>query len=173
MIAGERGAAEIDAPVELVTWPEDAPRRGALARAGVPRLLVVSSSAAPPADLAADEDWIRLPAPGADLRRRAAQLARAVRRLDTEQPYIDEHRVLHRGSLAVPLPATSAAILAALLEHRGTVVSVDDLERAAWHGAAPSRDALHAAVSRLRRRITGLQLVVRSVRDVGFVLDDA
>lgn len=162
----------IDGPVELVAWPSEQRRRAALARAGIARLLLVEPGVEPPADLAADEDWLRLPADERDVRRRADQVAEAVRRLDAERPYIDEHRILHRGPMAVPLTATAAAILSALLERRGTTVSVDELQVVAWHGAAPSRDAVHAAVARLRRRIAGLHLVVRSVRQDGFVLDE-
>ena len=172
MAALGHGLEDGDAPVELVAWPGEHRLRGPLARAGVPRLLLVAPNAEPPADLAPDEDWIRLPAPEVDIARRAAQLTRAVRRLGAEQPYIDEHRVLHRGPLTVPLTVTAAAILAVLLERRGNVVSVDDLEVVAWHGTAPSRDAVHAAVARLRQRIAGFHLVVRSVRDAGFVLDE-
>lgn len=173
MIGVDRGPAESDVPVELVAWPAGGRLRAALARAGVPRLLLVAPGVDPPTDVAPDEDWIRLPAPDVDVRRRAERVALAVRRLDAEAPYIDEHRVLHRGSLTVPLTATAAAILAALLERRGNVVSLDDLELVAWNGTAPSRDAVHAAVGRLRQRITGFHLVVRSVRDAGFVLDEA
>lgn len=163
----------MDGPVELVAWPSEARRRGALGRAGVSRLLLVEAGVEPPDDLAPDEDWIRLPADEADVRRRAAQLAAAVRRLDAEHAYIDEHRVVHRGALAVPLTSTAAAILATLLERRGSVVSIDELQLVAWHGAAPSRDAVHAAVARLRRNVAGLHLVVRSVRRNGFVLEES
>jgi hypothetical protein len=44
------------AGVELVTWPADEHRRQSLARAGVPRLLLVSPEADAPTGLGLDED---------------------------------------------------------------------------------------------------------------------
>jgi two-component system, OmpR family, response regulator len=167
----ERLAGLGEQPVELVRWPDEARLRTALARAAVPRLLLVAPDAPAPTDLALDEDWIRLPAEPADVSRRAEQLARATALLAAEPVFVDDERVLHRAGARVPLPATAAAILAVLLERRGTVVTVDELERLVWAGAAPSLDSVHTAVSRLRRRLAGVHLRVRSVRDVGFVLD--
>lgn len=161
----------VDLPVELVAWPGDERLRTALARAGVPRLLLVAPDSSLPADLGVDEDWVRLPAGGDDVVQRAQQLVRVADRLEREAPFIDDARVLHRGGMAVPLTATASAILAVLLERRGTVVSADELAALVWPGAAPSHDAVHRAVTRLRRRLAGLHLVVRSVRKAGFVID--
>jgi DNA-binding response OmpR family regulator len=52
------------------------------------------------------------------------------------------------------------------------VVTVDDLVDVGWPGAPPrSRDAVHAAVGRLRRRVVALGLIIRTVRGCGFVVD--
>ena len=47
--------------VELVLWPDGAWLRGRLARAGVPRLLIVRATSDPPPDLGIDEDFVHLP----------------------------------------------------------------------------------------------------------------
>jgi DNA-binding response OmpR family regulator len=157
--------------VEIVPWPTGQRHRVALARAGVPRLLLLGPDDEPPSDLGVDEDWMRAPASQADVRVRAERLSRSVAALDRDEPFIDRHRILHRGSVTVPLTRIEASILGVLLDARGEVVSIDALEQAAWGGAAPSRDAVHAAMSRLRRRLQGAMLVVRSVRRSGFVLE--
>ncbi|MCU1501036.1 MAG: Transcriptional regulatory protein terminal, partial [Ilumatobacteraceae bacterium] len=69
------------------------------------------------------------------------------------------------------LSQSEAAILDLLLDHRGSVVTFGDLQRRVWNGATQSRDAIDAAIYRLRRRLSGLNVVIRSVRNRGFVID--
>jgi hypothetical protein len=68
---------EVDVAVvaEVVRWPAEAGRRAELAAQGRPRVLLVEAGAVPP-PLAPEEDWLRLPAPPADLRARRTRLAR-------------------------------------------------------------------------------------------------
>jgi DNA-binding response OmpR family regulator len=158
-------------PVELVSWPRESARRDALARAGVPRMLLVDSDAMPPAVLGVDEDWVRLPAAPGELTSRAAHLLRATSHLRTDSPFVDTERVLHRAGATVPLTAMEATITVLLLQHPGEVVDHAMLEREIWHGEAPSRAAIDAAIYRLRRRLAGLSMCIRSIRGRGFVLD--
>jgi DNA-binding response OmpR family regulator len=160
-----------DCPVEVVHWPTEAGLRESLARVGVPRLLLIDADGEPPDSLGVDEDWVRLPANERDVLARATRLTRQAAHLYRDEPYIDRHRVLHRAGTSVPLTGTEAAILNVLLQHRGSVVLVADLERDVWHGHAQSRDAIDAAIYRLRRRLSGVSLVIRSVRGRGFVID--
>jgi DNA-binding response OmpR family regulator len=162
----------VDGPVELLSWPRDAARRSTLARLGVPRVLLVEPDAEPPVEIGLDEDWIRLPADDRDVRARIAHLARFASRLDDDQPFIDAHHILHRAGATLPLSGTEAAVLQMLLDRRGSVVAVDELRREAWHGQQPpTRDAVDALIYRLRRRLSGWNLVIRSVRNRGFVID--
>jgi DNA-binding response OmpR family regulator len=133
--------------------------------------LLVGADDAPPADLGIDEDWLRAPASDADVRVRAERLGRSVAALTSDDPFIDRHRILHRGAITVPLTRIEAIVLGLLLAARGDVVTIEALELAVWGGAAPSRDAVHAAMARLRKRLEGAMLVVRSVRRFGFVLE--
>lgn len=160
-----------DCPVEILFWPADASRRDALARVGVPRVLLVDPHVAPPTLRGVDEDWVRLPANNDDVLARAAQLTRFAQNLRGDEPHIDDHRILHRAGMSIPLSTTEAAILSLLLKRRGAVVPIADLEREVWHGNTLSRDAVDAAIYRLRRRLSGLNLVVRAVRNRGFIID--
>ena len=72
--------------------------------------------------------------------------------------------------MTVNLTIAQAAIMTLLMQHVGTVVSHAELELAAWDGIAPSRGAIDAAMYRLRRRVSGLSLTIRSVRGRGFAL---
>jgi DNA-binding response OmpR family regulator len=157
-------------PVEIVHWPADASRRDVLARSGVPRVLLVAADAEPPTTVGLDEDWIRLPAAPVDVLARARQLLRFDERLRHDRPFIDDHRVLHRAGMSVHLSAAEAVVAATLLRGEGRIVEHRELERAVWGDVAPSRDALDALVYRLRRRLGGLGMCIRSVRNRGFAL---
>jgi DNA-binding response OmpR family regulator len=157
-------------PVELVLWPTERDRRNALARAAVPRLLLVADDAEPPDVIGVDEDWVRLPATQRDVVARATQLLRFDARLRGDAPHIDSNRVLHRAGMTVTLTTAEASIMSLLMRHVGQVVSHAELETAVWDGVAPSRDAIDAAIYRLRRHLAGLSLCIRSVRSRGFVL---
>ncbi len=156
-------------PVEFVAWPADGPRRAALARAAIPRVLLVAADAQVP-ELAVDEDWIRLPATEADALARATQLLRLGSQLQADVPFVDDQRVLHRAGATVVLTSAEAAILSTLLADVGRVVSHEALAAGAWHGAAPTRDAMDAAIYRLRRRVDRLHVHIAAVRGRGYLL---
>jgi two-component system OmpR family response regulator len=160
-----------DVGIELVAWPQEERRRQALAKAGVPRMLVLGADDEPPGELGLDEDWIRTPVSVTDLRARAERLRRTMAPLHESRPFIDQQRILHRGPAAVALTRTEAVIMDLLLQRHDEIVSIDEIEHAAWRHGAPSRDAVHAAMARLRRRLQAAMLVVRSVRGAGFVLE--
>jgi Transcriptional regulatory protein, C terminal len=157
-------------PVEVVDWPVEAGRREAFARAGVPRLLLVAPGAPPPDMIGVDEDWIRLPATDDDVLARANHVMRLGERRRTDLPYVDDHRVLHRAGVSVPLTTRDARMLEVLLRNVGSVVSYEELTRVVWSNDAPTREAVEAATYRLRRRISGLSMSVKAVRTRGVVL---
>ena len=136
----------------------------------MPRLLLVAADASAPEVVGVDEDWIRLPAADSDVVARATQLLRFDANLRGDEPHIDGSRVLHRAGLTITLTAGEAAIMSLLMRHMGQVVSHAELETEVWDGEAPSRDAIDAAIYRLRRRLAGLSMCIRSVRGRGFVL---
>ena len=87
------------------------------------------------------------------------------------RPELDDDGVLRRGAVWVSLPPVEARLTAALLERLGTVVSREALARAGWPDGAPGRNALDVHVLRLRRRIGPLDLVIRTVRSRGYLLE--
>ncbi len=159
------------AGVELVTWPADEHRRQSLARAGVPRLLLVSPEADAPAALGLDEDWVRLPAEEGDVVARLQRLGRVLEQLQHDHPVIDANHIVHFGGTSVLLSPAQAALVTALLEHPGHVIERGQLEATVWPDGAPGPKALDGVVFRLRRRLQGLGLVIRSAQARGFALD--
>jgi DNA-binding response OmpR family regulator len=158
--------------VALVRWPDEAARRDALAAAGTPRLLLVEQVEPPlPADCL--EDWIRVPASEADVGARTAALAMRCGFHSRLVPELDAHGVLRLGSEWVSLPPVEARLTGALLERLGGVVSRESLARAGWPAGAPGRNALDVHVLRLRRRLSPLGLVIRTVRSRGYLLEAA
>jgi DNA-binding response OmpR family regulator len=155
-------------PIEFVAWPADEGRREALSRAAIPRLLLVAPDAVAPV-VGVDEDWIRLPATEADAFARARQLLRHGTQVQSDVPFIDAERVLHRAGSTVVLTPTEAAILSTLLDHVGCVVDYGDLAETVWRRAL-GRDAMDAAIYRLRRRLDGLHLHISAVRGRGYRL---
>jgi len=160
-----------DLGVEVVDWPRDEALRGSLARAGVPRLLVLAPGQAPPEQLAFDEDWIRAPFEEEDLRARARNVAQTVTGLAGVVAWIDTERVLHRGARTAVLTASEAVVASELLSSSGSVVTRAVLESRLWPVAGPpSPRAVDAVVYRLRRRCRDLGLLIRATRGEGFVL---
>ena len=125
---------------------------------------------ADPEDL---EDWIRVPAAELDLRARAEALRRRREARVDPCPALDDDGVLRVGDRWVPLPPVEARLTAALLDRFGAVVSRDALARAGWPAGAPGRNALDVHMLRLRRRLSPLALVIRTVRSRGYLLERA
>jgi hypothetical protein len=161
--------------VVLVRWPAEDARRAELADLGVPRLLLVDNDAAPPAPADCLEDWIRVPAPEHDVRTRVGALSiRAGHHRGTVPvPVLDEHGMLRVGDGWVSLPPVEARITSALVARLGAVVRREELAEAGWPEGAPGRNALDVHVLRIRRRLAPLNLVIRTVRSRGYLLEAA
>jgi DNA-binding response OmpR family regulator len=160
--------------VVLVRWPAEAPRRQRLADEHQPRLLLVEADAAMPDTVDCLEDWMRVPVDEAELAARMRSLSvRAEAHATPHRPELDDDGVLRRGGAWVSLPPVEARLTGALLDRLGTVVSRDALARAGWPDGAPGRNALDVHVLRLRRRIGPLDLVIRTVRSRGYLLEEA
>lgn len=158
--------------VALVRWPGEKGRRDDLADAGAPRLLLVEASE--PAPVPADdlEDWIRVPAPEADVRVRIEVLARRAREHAALVPRIGgDDRVVRYAGDAVALPPVELRLAEALVDRFGAVVSREALGKAGWEGGPPGRNALDVHIMRLRRRLADVGLRVRTVRSRGYVLE--
>ncbi|CAN5718959.1 hypothetical protein BH24ACT3_BH24ACT3_10070 [soil metagenome] len=162
---------EPKADVAIMNWPDDEAERNRLRSEGRPLLLVVENGDLPPADLADHEDWIRLPAPDADVDARVNALRRRAAGRSNGPPTLDGDGVLRLGERWVSLPPVEARLTAALLARLGAVVSREALTRAGWPEGAPGRNALDVHVLRLRRRLAGVGLAIRTVRSRGYLLE--
>jgi hypothetical protein len=162
------GDAGVTKDVVILHWPAQSDRIEDLERLGVPRLLLVEPDSPPPPSTSCIEDWMRLPVDDASLRARLVALAAHAQRHPIV-PTLDEHGQLsHRGE-AVFLSVTDQRIAEVLVENFGQVVSEETLlDRTRSDGR--NDQTLRVNVSRLRRRIAPLGLVITCVRGHGYVL---
>jgi DNA-binding response OmpR family regulator len=142
----------------MLHWPTDAARREELAADGVPRLLLVGPDDPPPARLERDEDWIRVPADEQDLWARLESLRRRRRpRLS------DDGRRLVVDGRSLTLSDAEATVLTPLLERFGELVH--------WHHLGGPQKQIAGRLSRLRKRLVDVGLVIHRVRGQGALLD--
>lgn len=157
--------------VDLVHWPAETERLEALRTLGRPRLVLVEDGPPPPTDDCL-EDWLRLPVDEVELRTRRENLfARAQRHGGSTT--IDDG-LLRRGSRAIALAPVQHRLVEALLERRDAVVSREALVRRAWPGDPPRhRNVLDVHIARLRRALAPVGLEIRTVRQRGYLLQEA
>lgn len=153
--------------VAVVHWPGDEEGLEQLRLKGIPRLLLVAPDAPAPSGLETDEDWVRLPASDDDVRARAEALAfRSGRPL-----VIGDGRIVHREAW-VPLSQAEEALAKVLVDRFGSVVPAAELA-ASCGDRDMSANAVRVHLTRLRKRIRSIGLVVRSVRGRGYVMEAA
>jgi two-component system, OmpR family, response regulator len=170
MYPGPLRAASGASDVVIVRWPEEAATLDRLRTLGQPRLLLVAPNAAAPATDDCDEDWIRLPAEDADMRVRISTVAARAARHAQPPEVKGDGRLAFRGHW-VGLTGIEEAVARVLSEHFGEVVDHPTVEAAASVVRQPSPNALRVSISRLRKRIGPLGLVVRRVHNRGYVMD--
>jgi len=156
-------------PVAIVWWPEEAAAVARLRAAGLPRLLLVAPGVAPPARVGRDEDWVRRPVDDDDVRARISALVERICEDGAAQVEVGSGRICYRGRWA-PLSDTEEALAWTLGEHFGDVVGLPALRAA--RGRTLSEGSVRVHLTRLRKRIAPIGLVVRVVRGHGYVLDD-
>jgi DNA-binding response OmpR family regulator len=159
--------------VVLLRWPAEAARRDDLTELGVARLLLVEDGASPPAPVDCLEDWIRVPAPELDLRARITALESRCARHSPATPTLDGDGVLRFGPAWVSLPPVEARLTQVLVDRFGAVVGRETLARAGWPEGTAGRNALDVHVLRLRRRLSAVGLVIRTVRSRGYLMEGA
>jgi DNA-binding winged helix-turn-helix (wHTH) protein len=91
-------------------------------------------------------------------------------------PYVDDDGLLRFGSDWVSLSPVESQLVGVLLETPGAVVPRQMMIKAGWphlreSETGPNRTALDAHVLRLRRRLKGIGLTVRTIRSRGYILD--
>ena len=157
--------------VTVVRWPSEERHLERARQEGSPRLLLLADGA--PAPIADDplEDWIRVPAPEADVRARMEALRRRALRRAPGPPELDGDGVVRHAGAWTPLPPVEARLAAALIERFNAVVAREVLAKAGWPSGLPGRNALDVHVLRLRRRLAPLNLRIRTVRSRGYLME--
>ncbi|WP_116133118.1 response regulator transcription factor [Tropicimonas sp. IMCC34043] len=74
---------------------------------------------------------------------------------------------------AVDLPRRELALFECLVEHSGRIVSKDRISDTLYGvGSEVEANAVELLVSRLRRKLTGTGVTIRTARGLGYLLDD-
>jgi hypothetical protein len=140
-------------------------------RAVFPDSTLVAKNAKPPESGDCEEDWIRLPANDRDVAARLRALARRSSR-HPALPEVDEDGRVHHLGRWVSTSPTEQRVITVLVERFGAVVTADELREYAWPDGPPVTGALRVHLSRLRHNIEPLGLHIRSLRDIGYVLEE-
>jgi two-component system OmpR family response regulator len=157
--------------IEAARWPSERDKVEDLRRRRVPRLLVVEPGADPPLPEDFLEDWVRPDTTDDEVEARRSGLeARA--RLYGALPEIDDDGLLRFRRRWVAVSPVEGALVRALVERYGSVVTRDTLAARAWPDGIPTRNALDVHMLRLRRRIAPLGLEIRTVRSRGYLLQE-
>ncbi|MBA3780232.1 MAG: helix-turn-helix domain-containing protein [Nocardioides sp.] len=158
--------------VKFLRWPAQQEERKKLGEAGVPCLLVLEGSALPPSDVSPQEDWVRPPLPRTDL---AARVRTLQQRTGTDAvPALDPTGVLYYGGQSVPMSEAQSEMMRCFLSDFGRLVGRERLKEALGRlDSRVSSNALDLHVMRLRKRIAGLDLALRTVWGRGYILESA
>lgn len=159
--------------VAFLRWPDDADRRSALVEERRPRLLLLDAGEQPPEPSDCFEDWVVLPVEEQELASRTRALTARVARHQAVEPAVDASGVLRYGDRLLVLPPVEARLADALCDRFGVVVRRESLADAGWPDGPPGRNALDVHLVRLRRRLAGIGLTLRTVRSRGYLLEAA
>ena len=159
--------------VAFIRWPDDADRRAALVEERRPRLLLLDAGVRPPDITDCFEDWVVLPVEETELASRTRALNARVAKHQAVEPTVDDAGVLRYGDRLLVLPPVEARLAAALVARFGVVLRRDALAASGWPDGPPGRNALDVHLVRLRRRLAGMGLTLRTVRSRGYLLEAA
>jgi hypothetical protein len=147
--------------VAVLTWPCDRVHAEHLARAGLPRLLLVPPATAPPT-VEPLQDWLPRGASHAEVHRSllTLSLAAAAQRVAAGPPTFDDEGRLHVGDTFVAIPPPERALAAILVTLFELPVTVTALTAAMTEPGGPP---LQARLGQLGRRanVLGLEVVPR------------
>lgn len=156
--------------VQLLRWPAEAVRRDAQRWPACLWLLPVGELVPELGEL---EDWIRMPSDERDVAARARRLAAKALGPPPLRPgdlQVDAGGRVAWWGRSVVVPPIEAALLAALADAAGSIVSRATLARAAWGADATPGRRLDSRLFALRGRVAPLGLVIHTVRGRGCLL---
>jgi len=156
--------------VAVLRWPDHRAKIDESRESGEPRLIVVGPDEDPVVVADDVEDWLRLPVDDRDVRMRLLRLRDRATRLP-RRPVLDGYgRLLFAGAW-VGLSAIEERLAGPLVDQFERVVSYRELLEAAWPGQHKDKIILRPRITGLRRRVTTIGLELRSIRDVGHLLE--
>lgn len=87
--------------------------------------------------------------------------------------YDRDQRSVLQGETKLDLPRRELALFELLLEHRGRLIEKDRIADALYGtGASVEGNAVELLISRLRRKIDGHGVTIRTARGLGYMLDE-
>jgi two-component system OmpR family response regulator len=157
--------------VVVVRWPEEIRLLEHSVALGMPRLLVVEDGTEPPEVTDTLEDWIRL---SADERERQARMATLRRRAGQGMvPIFDGRCRLGFGEAWAALSPIEYRLAAELVGKFRRIVSNKELTVSAWGDSPPRPNALRVHLTRLRRRLEPIGLVILTIRCQGHIMQES
>ncbi|WP_461030796.1 helix-turn-helix domain-containing protein, partial [Streptomyces sparsus] len=157
--------------VKFLRWPVQNIERNQLREAGLPCLLVLEGQTPPPKDISPTEDWVRPPVARLDL---AARVHTLQRRTGTDfMPALDPTGVLYYGGQSVPMSDAQSEMMRCFLADFGHLVRRDRLKEALSriNNEAVTSNAIDLHIMRLRQRLDGVRLSLRTVWGRGYILE--
>lgn len=159
--------------VKFLRWPVQSHERDQLREAGLPCLLVLEGQTAPPSDISPTEDWVRPPVDRLDL---AARVHTLQRRTGTDfMPALDPTGVLYYSRHSVPMSEAQSEMMRCFLADFGHLVRRDTLKDALSriNNETVTSNAIDLHIMRLRQRLDGVRLSLRTVWGRGYILEAA
>lgn len=89
-----------------------------------------------------------------------------------EELSVDADGIVRRGASLALVPPIEARLLTCLLGSPSKVVHRADLLAAGWSSPPKDPHILDSRIRLLRRRLAPLEVAIRTVRGIGFILDD-
>ncbi|WP_435259364.1 response regulator [Thioclava sp. FR2] len=125
------------------------------------------------------DDYLVKPFDMAELVARLRALARRRPQVAPSQETVGQlvydrvQRVLLSEGRNLDLPRRELALFELLLEHRGRLIEKDRISDALYgSGSSVEPNAIELLVSRLRRKLDGSGVAIRTARGLGYMLDD-
>ncbi len=136
----------------------------------MPRLLVVEGGAEPPVCSDPQEDWVRAPISRPDLDARVRTLR--YRAYGRKTPRLDATGTLYFDNQSVTVSSTQFELMELFVERFGEVVCRNELEnRLAGRDSGATRNSLDLHIMRLRRRLSAVNLAIRTAWGRGYILE--
>lgn len=158
--------------VHLLHWPTEQTKRDWCREHHVPRVLLVAPGAEPPQVQDVFEDWVRPPLSQLDLHARVRMLEERRQRFDRPE-LTGAQELSFRGS-RVSVSKTQACLAQVFVEHYRDLVPRSVLADELLRVTTPTtghRNVLDLHITRLRRKVADIGLVISTVWGSGYQLE--